>query len=184
MMSYAKFTAGAMAPAVRHSEESAVRDIKEIQEEIDAEREKLNGFYRLARDSAEAIGMLEREWVLAKGELGKKPQEEAADKFLFDRFGIEGGQKEAKENLFIVFDKRGSFIRTAACGPGKEFHHVSPADDKGTLKHWLMANKYYAHNACSFCGRDSGFYRMAFREQLENLGWEFGQGGTLVKTQW
>ena len=64
------------------------------------------------------------------------------------------------------------------------FHYVSPSEDKDTMEHWLRENKLYAHRASSFCDRNRNWYDLSFKEQLENLCWEFDKNGKLKKTQW
>ena len=52
------------------------------------------------------------------------------------------------------------------------------------MEHWLRENKLYAHRASSFCDRNRNWYNLSFKEQLENLCWEFDKNGKLKKTQW
>ena len=161
-----------------------MRDLKEIQKEIDIERKKMNDYYVQAKYSEEAIDRLEKEWKKAKEQEDKINKENIINNYLLNKFGIKGGQVEAKNNLFIVFDKECNIIKIVKCGYGEEFHYVSPDTDKDTLEFWLRKNKYYAHSASSFCDRNLNFYQMTFKEQLNILGWEFDNDGSLKKTQW
>ena len=52
------------------------------------------------------------------------------------------------------------------------------------MEYWLRENKLYAHRASSFCDRNRNWYNLSFKEQLENLCWEFDKNGKLKKTQW
>ena len=49
------------------------------------------------------------------------------------------------------------------------------------MEYWLKKNKLYAHSASSFCDRNYAWYQKSFKEQLENLCWEFDKNGKLCK---
>ena len=92
---------------------------------------------------------------------------------------------EKKENeMFIFFDKNANFVKTVTTGYGEDFRYVSPVEDEDTMEYWLRKNKLYAHRASSFCDRNRNWYDLSFKDQLENLCWEFDKNGKLKKTQW
>lgn len=157
-----------------------MRTVQEIDRQLQAEQKYFSQLYVQLRAYEESIEKLKKERQLAEEE----ELNTYIDKWLKEKFGIQN-QKEARSgHIFIVFDKDAKFIKTVTCGYGKEFQYVSPAEDKSALEYWLKKNKLYAHAASSFCGRNYAWYQKSFREQLENLCWEFDSNGKLCHTQW
>lgn len=156
-----------------------MRTTKEIDEQIQEENDQIRRLYAQINLYEESISRLKKERKIAE-------EEELniyIDQWLDKNFGIRN-QKEAENGKFIVFDKEGRFIKTVSCGLDADFHYVSPANEKGTFEYWLKKNRLYAQAACSFCNRSFEWYQKSFREQLENLGWEFTTDGKVRKTQW
>ena len=156
-----------------------MRTVKEIDKQIQIEHDYMVKLYAQINACEESIEHLKRERQKAENE----EINNYIDNWLNEKFGIKS-QKEARSNVFIVFDKEGNFVKTVKCGLGEEFRYVSPAEEEGTLEYWLKKSKLYAHNASSFCDRGMKWYQMTFKEQLENLCWEFDKNGKLFKTQW
>lgn len=156
-----------------------MRTVKEIDKQIQTEHSHMTQLYAQIKAYEESLERLKKERSLAEEEEIKS----YIDNWLNEKFGIKN-QKEARSGVFIVFDKEGNFVKTVTCGYGAEFHYVSPEDDKDTLEYWLKKNKLYAHVASSFCDGNYNWYQKSFKEQLENLCWEFDKNGKLYKTQW
>lgn len=156
-----------------------MRTVAEIDKQIQMEHDYMVKLYAQVNAYEESIEHLKKE--------RKKAEENELnvyiDNWLSEKFGIKS-QKEARGNVFIVFDKEGNFIKTVTCGYDADFHYVSPVEDKETMEYWLKKNKLYAHNASSFCNRNYNWYQKSFKAQLENLCWEFDKNGKLSKTQW
>lgn len=157
-----------------------MRTIEEINEQIIKEYGYINQLYTQIDAHEKSIKLLKEE----KEEVKKKEEEQFIDNWLNENFGI-SNQKEARQkSIFIVFDENANFVKTITTGYGEEFHYVSPSEDKDTMEYWLRENKLYAHRASSFCDRNRNWYNLSFKEQLENLCWEFDKNGKLKKTQW
>ena len=157
-----------------------MRTIKEIDEDIVKEYSYMNQLYAQINSYEQSIKHLK-----AERENVKKEEEKLfIDNWLNEHFGI-SSQKEARQkSIFIVFDKNANFVKTVTTGHGEEFLYVSPVEDEDTMEHWLRKNKLYEHRASSFCDRNRSWYDLSFKEQLENMCWEFGENGKLKKTQW
>lgn len=150
-----------------------------MDEQIKESCERLKNLREQARVCEEKIEQLKRMRQMTE----ERHMDAFIDNWLNKKFGIPN-QRVAKNGIFLVFDEDGRFIKTVSCGYGADFHHVGPAKDKDTLEHWLKKNKLYAQSASSFCSRSYVWYQMTFREQLENLFWEFGQDGKLISRAW
>ena len=101
-----------------------------------------------------------------------------------NNFGILN-QKEARQKSYlIVLIRMLILLKLLQRDMEKNSFYVSPVEDKDTMEYWLRKNKLYAHRASSFCDRNRSWYDLSFKEQLENLCWEFDKNGKLKKTQW
>jgi hypothetical protein len=156
-----------------------MRTVEEIDKQIQTEHDNLMQLYTQMNSYNKSLEKLKKEREAAE----KYESEIYIDKWLEEKFGIKN-QKEARNGVFIVFDKKTNFVKTVTCGYGAQFHYISPAEDKDTLEYWLKKNKLYAHSASSFCGRNYSWYQMTFKEQLENLSWEFDKNGRVINAQW
>lgn len=157
-----------------------MRTIKEIDENIVKEYSYMNQLYAQINSCEQSIKQLKAE----REDVKKEEEKLFIDHWLNEHFGI-SSQKEARQkSIFIVFDKNANFVKTVTTGHGEEFLYVSPVEDEDTMEHWLRKNRLYAHRASSFCDRNRSWYDLSFKEQLENLCWEFGENGKLIKTQW
>lgn len=156
-----------------------MRTVKEIDKQLQEEHDCMVKLYAQINAYEESMERLKKELKVAEEEELKI----YIDNWLNEKFGIKS-QKEARSGVFVVFDKEANFVKTVTCGIGADFHYVSPADDKETMEYWLKKNKLYAHAASSFCDRNYAWYQKSFKEQLENLCWEFDKNGKLCKTQW
>ena len=145
-------------------------EITELSLQLQALQTKIDAYRHM-------IDNLEEERIAAKDEELKA----YIDNWLSENFGIKN-QNEARNGIFIVFDKEANFVKTVTCGIGAEFHYAGPAKDKNTMEYWLQKNKLYAHRASSFCDRNYDWYRKSFKEQLQDLGWKFYCNGKLSKT--
>ena len=157
-----------------------MRTVKEIDKQIQEEHDYMVKLYAQINAYEESIERLKKERKVAEEEELKT----YIDNWLNEKFGIENQIEARKKSIFIVFDKEANFVKTITTGYGEEFYYVSPAEDKDTMEHWLKKNKLYAHRASSFCDRNYAWYQKSFKEQLENLCWEFDKNGKLCKTQW
>lgn len=157
-----------------------MRSVKEIDEQILKENSYITQLYAQINSWEESINKLKKEREISK----EKENELFIDEWLNKHFGIKSQDEARRKSIFIIFDKNAKFLHTVTVGIGEDFHYVSPVEDEDTLEHWLRKNKLYAHRASSFCGRNRNWYSMSFREQLENLCWEFDKNGKLKKTQW
>lgn len=154
-----------------------MRTVKEIDNQIQKEHDYIVQLYAQINSYEHSIEHLKAERQTAE----KKENEMFIDNWLNEHFGI-SSQKEARQkSIFIVFDKNANFVKTITTGYGEEFHYVNPSEDKDTMEHWLRENKLYAHRASSFCDRNRSWYDLSFKEQLENLCWEFDKNGKLKK---
>lgn len=156
-----------------------MRTTLEIDKQIRAEAEYMAQLYAQIRLYENGLEHLKRE----REEAEEFERKSFIDAWLRETFGIQN-QEEARDGLFIVFDRNANFVKTVTCGYNKDFPYVSPPIETNTLEHWLKMNKYYAHCASSFCDRSRSWYEMSFQEQLKNLSWEFDEDGKIIKTQW
>ena len=157
-----------------------MRTVKEIDEQMQKEHDCMVQMYAQINAYEKSIERLKAEREVVKKEEDKL----FVDNWLNEHFAIKSQDEARKKSIFIVFDKNAKFLHTVTVGIGEDFHYVSPVEDEDTLEHWLRKNKLYAHRASSFCDRNRNWYSMSFREQLENLCWEFDKNGKLKKTQW
>lgn len=146
-----------------------MRTAKEIDKQIQKEHDCVVQLYAQINAYEQSMEHLKAEQQAAE----KKENELFIDNWLNEHFGI-SSQKEARQkSIFIVFDKNANFIKTITTGLGEEFHYVSSVEDDDTMEHWLKENKLYAHRASSFCDRNRSWYDLSFKEQLENLNWDW-----------
>lgn len=157
-----------------------MRTVEEIDKQLQEESDYLRQLYSQIKRYAESIARLKKERQKAE----EYEQKSYIDNWLNEKFGIKNQIEARKKSIFIVFDKEGNFVQTVTTGCGEEFQYVSPAENKDTLEYWLKKNKLYAHRASSFCNRNYAWYQKSFKEQLENLCWEFDKNGKLFKAQW
>lgn len=157
-----------------------MRTVKEIDNQIQKEHDYIVQLYAQINSYEHSIEHLKAERQTAE----KKENEMFIDNWLNEHFGISSQKEVRQKSIFIVFDKNANFVKTITTGYGEEFHYVNPSEDKDTMEHWLRENKLYAHRASSFCDRNRNWYDLSFKEQLENLCWEFDKNGKLKKTQW
>ena len=146
-----------------------MRTVKEIDKQIQKTNDCIVQLYAQINSYEQSVKHLKAE----RQDVEKKENEMFIDNWLSEHFGIQNQE-----------DKNANFVKTIATGYGEEFHYVSPSEDKDTMEHWLRENKLYAHRASSFCDRNRNWYDLSFKEQLENLCWEFDKNGKLKKTQW
>ena len=156
-----------------------MRTVKEIDEQLQKEHDSVVQLYTQINAYEASIERLKKERKRAE----ENELKLYIDGWLNDNFGIKN-QKEARNGRYIVFDKEANYIKTVTCGYNAEFHYLGPAEEYDTLEHWLKEKKLYAHSASSFCNRSFGWYQKTFKEQLENLCWEFDEDGKVCKTQW
>ncbi|MGN0513063.1 MAG: hypothetical protein ACI4GD_02200 [Lachnospiraceae bacterium] len=156
-----------------------IRSVAEIDRQIQEEHDHMIQLYAQIHAYETSIEHLNQERKVAEAE----ELNSYIDNWLNQKFGIKS-QKDARNGMYIVFDSEANYIRTVACGRGKEFHYISPADNEGSFAYWLRKYTFYAHSASSFCGRSYTWYQKSFKEQLESLCWEFDEYGKLTKTQW
>ena len=157
-----------------------MRTVKEIDEQIQKEYGYMNQLYAQINAYEQSRVYLEAEREAAK----KREDELFIDDWLHEHFGIQNQMEAKQKSIFIVFDENANFVKTVTTGYGEEFHYLSPDEDENTLEHWLRENKWYAHRASSFCDKNRSWYYLSFKEQLENLSWEFDKNDKLKKTQW
>lgn len=157
-----------------------MNSVKEIENQLEAERKHLVDLYEQVKASEERIAHLAEEHKAVEEE----GLQAYVDHWLQKKFGIQNQTEARMKTIFLVFDKEANFVQTVTCGLGEDFHYVSPAEEEDTMEHWLKEKGLYAHRASSFCGRNGTWYQKSFREQLENLGWEFDAAGKLANTQW
>lgn len=150
-------------------------DAFELKRKIKEETENVQSMYAQIIEKERFIQNLNKELEMVE----EQELMVFIDNWLKNHFGIKN-QEEARENMYIVFDNKGNFMKTVTCGYNKDFHYVSPSSDKETLEHWLKKNKLYAHCASSFCNRNRDWYNQSFVKQLENLGWDFNRSGVVV----
>lgn len=143
-----------------------MRTAKEINEQMQTEYFHMLQLQKQLNLCEKTIKNLEREIIAAENNEVKI----WIDKWLMNTFGIRS-QEDANQDLFIVFDKKANFIKTAPY-------------ENGSLENWLKKNCLYAHLASSFCYKNLKWYQLAFREQLMSLGWEFDKDGCLIHTTW
>lgn len=157
-----------------------MRTTKEINEQLQRENRQIAELSAQIKSLEQNVECLKEEHKAAE----EQEHKEYIDNWLNEKFGIKTQEDARKKSIFIVFDKEANFVQTITCGPGEQFHYVSPAEDKDTMEHWLKKNKLYAHRASSFCDRNYAWYQKSLKEQLENLCWEFNKNGRLCKTAW
>ena len=157
-----------------------MRTIKEIDEDIVKEYGYINQLYTQINSYEQNIKHLKAE----REDVKKEEEKLFIDNWFNEHLGISSQKEAKKKSIFIVFDKNANFVKTVTTGYGEEFHYVSPVEDEDTMEHWLRKNKLYAHRASSFCDRNRSWYNLSFKEQLENLSWEFDKNGKIKKTQW
>lgn len=157
-----------------------MKTVKEIDEQLKKEHDYMTQLYAQIKTYEMSISHLKRERKIAEKEESKT----YIDNWLNKKFGIKNQTEARLKALFIVFDKEANFVKTIKCGYGEEFRCVSPVEDKDTMENWLKKNKLYAQRASSFCDRERTWYQKSFKEQLEDLCWEFDKNGKLSKTQW
>lgn len=157
-----------------------MKTVKEIDEQLKKEHDYMTQLYAQIKAYEMSISHLKRERKIAE----KEESNTYIDNWLNKKFGIKNQTEARLKTLFIVFDKEANFVKTIKCGYRGEFRYVSPVEDKDTMENWLKKNKLYAQRASSFCGRERTWYQKSFKEQLEDLCWEFDINGKLSKTQW
>lgn len=160
--------------------EGYMRTVKEINKQIEKEQDCVNQLYAQIISYEKSIERLKEEKEAAE----KEETESFIDNWLNEHFGISNQQEARQKSIFIVFDKNANFVKIVTVGYGEKFHYVSPVEDEDTMEHWLRENKLYAHRASSFCDRNRNWYKLSFREQLENLCWEFDKNGKVKRTEW
>lgn len=157
-----------------------MRTVKEIDKQIKKEQDCVNQLYAQIISYEKSIERLKEEKESAE----KEEAELFVDNWLNEHFGIPDQKEARQKSIFIVFDENANFVKTVTVGYEEEFRYVSPVEDEDTMEHWLRENKLYAHRASSFCDRNRNWYNLSFREQLENLCWEFDKNGKLSRTEW
>ena len=157
-----------------------MRTVKEIDKQIQKEHDYVVQLYAQIKSYEQSMEHLKAERQAAE----KNEEKLFIDSWLNKNFGIQNQKEARQKSIFIVFDKNANFVKTVTVGYDEEFHYTSPVEDEDTMEHWLKENKLYAHRASSFCDRNRNWYDLSFKEQLENLSWEFDKNGKLKKTQW
>jgi hypothetical protein len=160
-----------------------MRTITEIDKLINEEQKYMNDAFVLAKSHQKSMERLERERKIIIQEQEERTLNIIIESYLSSTFGIES-QEEARRGKYVIFDKYCNIIKTVNCGnyDGTDFYYVS--GDGDSLENWLRENKLYAHCCSSFLGRSAKWYAKTFKEQLENLTWEFDKNGKIKKTQW
>lgn len=154
-----------------------MRTVKEIEEQIQKEREYITQLYIQISAHEQSMKSLEKEEKMAK----KEEEQMSIDNWFNEHFGIPNQKEAIQKPLFIVFNEDADFIKTITIENDKHYVNL----DENTVEHWLRKNKLYAHRASSFCNRDKYWYDyLSLKEQLRDLGWEFEDNGKLKKTQW